>query len=193
VGRAAATAFLVRGRRWRRGHKRRACPRAMPPRRRRDGAAVPARTSGQPPGRVRVPLRQKAPRSRSAVAFREAASVSRILAGATTGGPPDLTHIASGDPGARNATRRARAISFAKRASPSLERSGPRLARVRPCTSPLAGPRYGNASKGQRMLASVGASEQRSESSARARGLKARQGVPVRRIRFAEDGRRRRG
>jgi hypothetical protein len=38
-------------------------------------------------------------------------------------------------------------ISFAKRASPSLERSGPRSAS---CRSWLAGPRCGNASKGQR-------------------------------------------
>jgi len=43
-------------------------------------------------------------------------------------GTPDLANDRAGDPGARSATRRACATSFAKRASPSLERFGPRLA-----------------------------------------------------------------
>jgi len=43
-------------------------------------------------------------------------------------GTPNLANDRAGDPGARSATRRACATSFAKRAPPSLERFGPRLA-----------------------------------------------------------------
>ena len=49
------------GGRRRSGEKGARVPRAMPPRRRRDGAAVRARTREQSPARVRVPSRQKAP------------------------------------------------------------------------------------------------------------------------------------
>jgi len=62
-------------------------------------------------------------------------------------GSPDLANDRAGDPGARDATRRVRATSFAKHASSSLERFGPRLALRR---SWLADPRCGNASNGKR-------------------------------------------
>jgi len=120
----------------------------MPPRRRRDGAAVPARTSGSLLGRVRVPLRQKAPRSSRRCCLSRGGirsgswpgrSRTRDLQTPRTIAPATRVPGASRGGHARN--------SFAKRASSSLERSGPRPAS---CRSWLAGPRRGNASKGQR-------------------------------------------
>lgn len=112
------------GGRRRSGEKGARVPRAMPPRRRRDGAAVQARTREQSPGRVRVPSRQKAPWS-----FRRC----RPSRGGIRGGPrperrtsrfnPDHEANRAGDPGARGVTRRARATSSKERANHAFART----------------------------------------------------------------------
>ena len=99
----------------------------MPLRRRRDGAAVQARTEEQSSARVRVPLRQKAPRSLSTVLPFAGRHPRGASAGATRRrGTPGLTPIepVTRVPGASrggHARHRPRA-----RGSPFLERFGPR-------------------------------------------------------------------
>ncbi len=145
------------GGRRRSGEKGARVPRAMPPRRRRDGAAVQARTREQSPARVRVPSRQKAPWS-----FRRC-HPSR---GGIRGGPrPErrasrfiqtTRHI---EPVTRvpGASREGHALHRQKsaRTTPLLERLGPRFAssaqaervgvKAGASGSRLAGPRCGNA------------------------------------------------
>jgi len=109
----------------------------MPPRRRRNGVTIPACTSSN------------AARSRKDFAMAEGTSIHQTVSpfarrhpisdlgrGERARGHPTPRTIAPATKGARSAARRARAKSFAKRASPSLERFGPRLAS---CRSWLAG------------------------------------------------------
>jgi len=155
----------------------------MPPRRRRDGAAVPARTKGQPVGRVRVPVRWKAPRSSqrhclSRGGVRDGSWPERSRARVSR--PREQSRRRPGCPerheeGTRDVVRDTR-IAFSRA--------------PRPATC-LAGGRGSQASVRQRIErptqpASVGAGNSR----ARVEGSL---GVPVRRIQVAEVGKRRRG
>jgi len=128
----------------------------MPLRRRREGAAVQARTEEQSSARVRVPVRQKAPRSLRRRRPSRGGVQREISAGTTRReGPPTFTPHRAGDPGARGATRRARAISsksarfaFARALRPAIRlvrASGTRRTQVGAYGSWLAGPRCGNA------------------------------------------------
>jgi len=173
--------------------QRRASSRARPLRRRRDGRAAQARTREQSPARVRVPARQKAPRS-----FRRRdLSRGRIQGGSRPAGKrlgfPDRGRSRAGDPGARDVTRRVRATSSRARASPSLERLGPRFVLPRKWIAARESrrkriaarrPPSGQPDDGPTQPASVGAGVKRSESSTRVRGLAARSGVPARRLRL---------
>ena len=178
------------GGRRRSGEKGARVPRAMPPRRRRDGAAVRARTREQSPARVRVPSRQKAPwsfrrrhPSRGGIRGgpRPERRASRFFQ--TTGRIEPVTRV----PGASREGH-ARHRQKSARTRPLLERLGPRFAssaqaervgvKAGVSGSRLAGPRCGNAPERPTQPASVGAGEQRGESSTRVRGSAARRACP---------------
>lgn len=131
---------------------------------------------GNPLGRVRVPLRQKAPRfSRRCCLSRGGIRGGSWPGRSRTRDLPDPAYNRAGDPGARSVTRRARAnivrdtrIAFSRAFRPTnclvqvVARRPSMRQRIERPTQP----------------ASVGAGAQRSESSSRVRGSKARRVCP---------------
>jgi hypothetical protein len=138
------------------GNKRRACPRAKPLTRRRDGAAVQARTREQSPARVRVPSQPKAPRffrrcGPSRGRIRGESRPGRESAGSSR--PDEDSNRRPGCPGhheegTRDLVKSVR-LAFARVFRPvtcSFRASGTRRAKAGACKSRFAGPRCGNAS-----------------------------------------------
>jgi len=104
---------------------------------------------------------------------------------------PDLTNNRAGDPGARDATRRA-CESIVRESRFAFSRTSRPVSCFAQVTArrPKGGQ---NSPKGQRSRHRLVPEQQRGESSTGARGPSARLGVPVRRIQVAEVGKRRRG
>jgi len=162
--------------------------RARPPRRWRDGASIQARTREQSSDRVRVPPRQKAPRSSqrcrpSRGGIRQGPRPGRR--NARDSRPHDESNRRPGcsrryEQGTREIVED-RAYVLARGPRPTVclvHASGTRRAKARAYRPWLAGSRCGNAPGNQRSWTSVGASEQRGESPTRVRGSNARRVCP---------------
>jgi len=130
----------------------------MPLRRRRDGSPIRVRAEEPSSARARVPIRNKAPRSLRRWRSSRSGIRGRSRPAHEGRGTPTLASDRAGDPGARSATRRARAtfvqsarkslrssVSGPRRAlSTQVERSARTTRRGVACTSWLAGFPYGN-------------------------------------------------
>jgi len=128
--------------------------------RRRNGASIRARTEESSTARVRIPTRQKAPRS----VRRHHPSRDGVRGGPwltrRTAKSPDFVANRAGDPGARGTTRRTSAVSFdntrhvfarmSRLATCPDHVSGARRTQVVVNRLRLAGHPYGNVSVGQR-------------------------------------------